>query len=140
MSKKISNIVSVIILLVLMASTNILAATPTNDYLLPKNLGWVYSASYTRSTAYSYGDARLNAVFPQTGGTDNFRYCWTKPAVYANGNWVIVGNEVQLDETKGTYQHVYIKEGYLNNKSMIFMFRGNDARYSATANVTLSGK
>ena len=99
---------------------------------LPKNQVWTGKLSVTRSGNVSYVSASVDSVYP-TSGTDNFEKVQAR-VVNAQGNLIMSENYVVIKE--GTsYQKLYIKDGYLNEKTVYLQFRGNtDAAAEAVVN------
>ena len=108
------------------------AYAKTETVYLAVNQMWGERPAVTRSGAYSYAEARCNAVFPTNGGTDNMRYIQTHITTTGGLNLTDV---YTLDETTASDTQMFIKDGYLNEKTIVFAFRGNTSQ-SATANVS----
>lgn len=90
---------------------------------LPKNQVWTGKYSVTRSGNVSYVFASLDSVYPASG-TDNYEKIQAR---IVNGQGTMIlrdGSYATLKEGTG-YQKLYIKDGYLNEKTVYLQFRGN---------------
>jgi len=134
MKKKIAAVISTVLMIVLIAGTNVFAVRETIP--LGANQVWNTRSAVARSTYYSYVAARCYAVYPPNGGNDNF----TRVQVRAkNASGIVITSIVTLYETADTTTSIDIFEGYLNATSVTFQFRGNDPDYAATADVFYYG-
>ena len=119
------------------ATISILGVSCFNIYATSRTItvstgqAWTYMSSETRTQAYGFLSMKLNAVYPQNGGTDNFRYLQGS----ANSNAQQLCNVVTLDEQYGGGYYPDIYEGMLNTTSVQFKSRGNDPDYAAKADV-----
>lgn len=118
-----------------MMSMSALAATDV-VISLPKDQAWTESKSVSRSGAYSYVWASLDSVYP-TGGSDNFSKIQAR-VVNFKGVLIMTSSYKVLNEGDG-YQELYIKEGYLANKTVYIQFRGN-SNEAAEAVVNYTGR
>ena len=89
---------------------------------------WAYSwsecdankVSRTGNSAYAY--ARNHAVFPDNGGTDNYKKIQCR---IVNDYDLQISNTTILNETSTKNTNIKIYDGYLNMKTANFEFKGN---------------
>lgn len=81
------------------------------------------TSTETRSGAYSYVLARNESVFPDSG-KDEYELIQCR-VLNSIGEVISSGLYVTLDEKDSGSTKIYIREGYMNNTSIVFQFRGN---------------
>lgn len=135
MNKTFKVILSTVALLIMFASTNVMAAYGCRETIIvSSNQAWNARPAVSRTGNYSYGHASTYAVYPGTGN-DNFE----KIQVRITSGSTAISDTYTLSEKDLYYTPVYIKEGYLSKTSVVFEFRGNHPDYAAYADVEYLG-
>lgn len=101
--------------------------------LLPQSQIWAVRSSIERTGKYSYVEAKVNSVYPVNGGIDTFTKVQVK--VYTDALKTF-SNTYTLSETSSSSTQIALNEGFLDEDNVKLAFRGNNADYSAYANVT----
>lgn len=137
MKKKIVSVVSMVLLLCMVFSTNIYVASSRRETItLLKNQIWNERSPVTRSMASSKVYARCYAVYPTDGGGDTF----TKIRVrLRDGDGYILSDIKTLYDTATENTTIIIKDGYLDRQKIYFVFSGNNPDYGAYADVYYDG-
>ncbi len=130
MKRKYTITICTLFIILTMSFSNVFATRSTIT-LKTKQI-WNVRTSLTRTTRYSYLTARCFAVYPTGGGKDNFTRVQVKATNTGNTN---ITNVITLNETSSAPTNIPIIEGYLNESSVKFCFRGNNPDYSAYADV-----
>lgn len=116
-------IIIVAMLMFCMMSMSALAAINVH-ISLPKDQVWTDSLDVSRTAGFSYVKASCDSVYP-TSGSDNFTKIQVR-IVNSSGALIMTSNYEVLKEGDG-YKMLYIKEGYLANKTVYLQFRGNSS-------------
>lgn len=130
MKRKLTITISTLLVILTMSISNVFATRST--IMLKTKQVWNVQASLTRTARYSYLTARCFAVYPTGGGKDNFTRVQVKATNTGNTN---ITNVITLYETSSGSTNIPIIEGYLNETSVKFSFRGNNPNYAAYADV-----
>jgi hypothetical protein len=138
MKKRIS-IISIAIFLVLMMGTQVFATSKRETLTLGKNQVWNTTSAISRSGYYNDITARLYAVYPTNGGGDNFTKIQFK-AENSSGVNILSASYYVLYESATSESSYLIKNGYLNTQNVKFSFRGNNASYAATCDVSYNSR
>jgi hypothetical protein len=97
---------------------------------LSADQSWAVGISKSHNTAYSYCAAKLYAVYPQNGGTDNLRYVDCR-IVDSDENYMVgYPYYTLLDERSTGVTPIHIVEGEQDQTLIDFFFR---VHYSGTA-------
>lgn len=137
MKKKIVSVVSVVLLLCMVFSTNVYVASSRRETItLLKNQLWNERSPVTRSLKNNFAYARCYAVYPTDGGTDNFEKIRVR---VRDGNGVILSDVKTLSEKAGSSEKITLKNNYLDQTQIYFVFAGNNPDYGAYADVYYDG-
>ena len=102
-----------------MMSMSALASTMIS---LPENQVWTSKAAISRTGSFSFVYAKCESVYPSSG-SDNFTKIQTR-LVNSSGKLIMKKDYETLTEGKAS-SLLYIKEGYLADKTVYIQFRGN---------------
>lgn len=124
MKQKNRCLVGTLLLIAMLVAFAVPALAVSNQVIsLPSGQAWVNGTTITRTGNYSYAYARNHSVYPSSG-TDQYELIQCS-IVNSSGIRISEKTYVTLDETDAWYTPVYIREGYLSYKSIVFQFRGN---------------
>ena len=138
MKKKIVSVVSMVLLLCMVFSTNLYASEFARETItLGKNQTWNIRQVVPRTMKYSVAYTRCYAVYPLDGGSDTFTKI--KAQLRTSDKSTVISNTITLYETFTDITPITIKEGYLNSSSIRFAFSGNNPDYAANADVYYYG-
>lgn len=133
MKKRLSMVVSAVMIVCMVMSVNVFAASSgREDISLPKNQ-WVHRSGI-RSGRYSYVSARVHSVYPSDGGTDN--YTRIKARLISSNFSQVLSDEYTLSEKATASEQLKIYEGSLNIKGLLIQFKGYNPDLSAHAVVS----
>jgi hypothetical protein len=97
--------------------------------------GW--HSLLSRSGAYSHVEAQCFAVYPAVaGGADNLRYIQVHATTEGGTN---ITGITTLDERASAPSSLTLKDGYLNESTVVFEFRGGTSA-AAYADVAYDAK
>lgn len=117
-------LVGTLLLLTMLIAFAVPALAVSNQVLsLPSGQVWTSGSSISRTGNYSYAFARNHSVYPYSG-TDQYELIQCR-IVNSSGTRISEEPYVPLSETAGSYSLVYLREGYLGYKTILFQFRGN---------------
>ena len=124
-------LVGTILLLAMLIAFAVPALAVSNHVIsLPSGQTWTSGNSITRSGNYSYAYARNHSVYPYSG-TDQYELIQCR-IVNSAGTRISEETYVTLSETAGSSTPVYLREGYLSYKTIVFQFRGNSTNAAYT--------
>ena len=104
---------------------------------LSVNQYWMAQPAVTRSGAYSHVEAQCFAVYPAVaGGADNLRYIQVHATTEGGTN---ITGITTLDERASAPSSLTLKDGYLNESTVVFEFRGGTSA-AAYADVAYDAK
>ena len=138
MKKKLTVIISVIMMICLLAGTQVFASDTRENIYVGANKSWKICKSVSRSAKYYDAYARAFAVYPTDGGTDNYQYLQVA-LTNTRGTLITNSEYTLLKEYNTTSTSIRIKNGYLATTSVIFKFRGNSPNCDAFAYVQYNG-
>ncbi|MFQ8599359.1 MAG: hypothetical protein ACLSAP_01340 [Oscillospiraceae bacterium] len=133
MKKKVATCIAVVLALSAIFCVNVFAVRKT--ITLGANQVWTSTENVSRSGKYSYGSARCYSVYPVNGGLDFFDKIQVQICTTVG---VPISQIVVLSEKITVEGKIPLMEGYLNQKAIIFKFRGNGSA-AAKADVYYSG-
>lgn len=142
--QKLKQLFSVMLITAMVLGTQIMieASSATHQIInLPSPANIYTYKSVTRSLNYSYVEEKLNGVYlTNGGGIDNYVYVKTGIFLLTNPSVQISRAIVTLSETSTGNTKVYVKEGYLAQKTVYIGFGNYYNGVSLTADVNYDGK
>ncbi len=129
MMKKVKACIAAILVMSLIIGTNVFASTTT--VYCAKKQTWTKAGSMPRTGDFSFVFIWADSVYPNSG-KDTYKKI---QAVLENSKGTHISSIITL--TEGDYSsELYIKDGYLSNKTVYAYFRGNNPDYAAYADVS----
>ncbi len=121
MKMKLYKIASTVLVIAMLFGNEVLAASRRDTFTVAHGQRWNYRPNLSRGGNYNNILARTYAVYPTGGGADNYKRVQVKGCMGTVG----ITDTYVLNEEDDNNKPMPIYNGYMNQSSICFAFRGN---------------